>query len=95
MSDESNRYINWTVITLAVTAAALVIYANAKIVIKYHGASTLDRERCYGVAAAGKNDCATAKHSCATQSVKDKDPSEWIMVPKGLCERIKGKLNGG
>ena len=49
------------------------------------------QEKCYGVAAAGKNDCGTAKHSCAGQSKVDKDPTEWKYVPKGTCESVGGK----
>jgi uncharacterized membrane protein len=49
-------------------------------------------ERCFGVAAAGKNDCATAAHSCAGQAKVDKDPTEWKQVPKGTCEKMGGKL---
>jgi uncharacterized membrane protein len=49
-------------------------------------------EKCYGVAKAGKNDCASAgNNSCAGTSAKDADGSAWILVPAGLCE----KLNGG
>jgi uncharacterized membrane protein len=49
-------------------------------------------EKCFGVAAAGKNDCATAAHSCAGQAKVDKDPTEWKQVPKGSCEKVGGKL---
>lgn len=47
-------------------------------------------EKCYGVAKAGKNDCAGAKHACAGQSAKDKDANEWVKLPKGTCERLVG-----
>ncbi|MFO1455353.1 MAG: DUF2282 domain-containing protein [Steroidobacteraceae bacterium] len=47
-------------------------------------------EKCYGVAKAGKNDCATNAHGCATEAKKDRDPSEWISVPKGTCDKIAG-----
>jgi uncharacterized membrane protein len=50
------------------------------------------RERCYGVAKAGQNDCGTASHACASQSKKDMDPGEWKLVPKGSCEKVGGKL---
>jgi len=39
---------------------------------------------------AGKNDCAAASHSCAGQTKKDNDPSDWKYVPKGTCQRITG-----
>jgi uncharacterized membrane protein len=47
-------------------------------------------EKCYGVAKAGKNQCAAGAHSCEGQSKKDADGKEWIKVPKGTCERIVG-----
>jgi uncharacterized membrane protein len=47
-------------------------------------------EKCYGVAKAGKNDCAGAKHACAGQGAKDKDANEWVKLPKGTCERLVG-----
>jgi len=50
-----------------------------------------DKEKCYGVAQAGKNDCAANGHSCAGQSKVDKDPAEWKYVPKGECEKMGGK----
>jgi len=45
-----------------------------------------------GVAEAGKNDCASAAHSCAGQAKTDKDPGEWKYVPKGECEKMGGKV---
>ena len=48
--------------------------------------------KCYGVAKAGKNDCATASHSCAGSSRKDNDPAEWMKMPKADCEKAGGKV---
>ena len=47
-------------------------------------------EKCYGVAKAGKNDCAGGAHACAGQGTKDKSAKEFIKLPKGTCERIVG-----
>lgn len=49
-------------------------------------------EKCYGIAKAGKNDCAskTASHACAGQSTKDGDKSSFLVVPKGTCNKIVG-----
>jgi uncharacterized membrane protein len=47
-------------------------------------------EKCYGVAKAGKNDCAGAKHACAGQGTKTADANEWVKLPKGTCERLVG-----
>ncbi len=50
------------------------------------------KEKCFGVAEAGKNDCATGKHSCAGQAKTDKAADEWKHVPKGQCEKMGGKV---
>ena len=49
-----------------------------------------DREKCYGIAKAGKNDCQTAQSSCAGTSKRDGQGDAWIYVPAGSCERIVG-----
>ncbi|MCG7584134.1 hypothetical protein BIT28_05665 [Photobacterium proteolyticum] len=48
------------------------------------------KEKCYGVAKAGKNDCATKTSSCAGTSKTDNQKDAFIMVPKGLCDRLAG-----
>ena len=49
-----------------------------------------EMEKCFGIAKAGKNDCSSNKsaHACAGQATKDKDPMDFVAVPKGTCERI-------
>jgi len=49
-------------------------------------------EKCFGIAKAGKNDCAskTAGHACAGQSSKSGDKSSFLIVPKGTCNKIVG-----
>jgi uncharacterized membrane protein len=54
-------------------------------------APTWKAEKCYGIAKAGKNDCAsTGNNSCGGSSKIDGDPKAWIYVPAGYCERIIG-----
>ena len=53
------------------------------------------KEKCYGVAKAGQNDCGTARHSCVGKAAKDNAPDEWKYVPKGTCERMGGKTSAG
>ena len=54
----------------------------------------MDKEKCFGIAKAGKNDCAVKNgmHSCAGQATKDNDPTDWNYVAKGACEQMGGKL---
>jgi len=53
-----------------------------------------DQEKCYGVAKAGENDCASATntHMCHAKAKADNLPEEWKYVAKGTCEKIGGKL---
>jgi uncharacterized membrane protein len=55
---------------------------------------TAGKEKCYGVAKAGQNDCASVvgTHSCAGQAKADNDPTEWKLAAKGTCEKMGGKL---
>lgn len=48
------------------------------------------KEKCYGVAAAGQNDCATKTSSCAGTSKVDNQGDAFIAVPKGLCDKLTG-----
>lgn len=50
------------------------------------------KDKCYGIAKAGANDCANlaGTHSCAGQSKVDNDPGEWKYVAKGTCKDMKG-----
>ena len=48
-------------------------------------------EKCYGIAKAGQNDCASAgSNSCGGTSKASGDPRAWVYVPAGYCERIVG-----
>ena len=52
-------------------------------------------EQCYGVARAGHNDCRTPNNVCAGWSRKDRDPSAFVYVPAGTCERLVGGRRDG
>jgi len=48
-------------------------------------------EKCYGIAKAGKNDCAsTGSNSCGGTSRVNADKKAWMFMPAGYCERIVG-----
>lgn len=72
--------------TLAV-GALLATTAGAQV---HPEKPTWKYEKCYGVAAAGHNDCFFAGNSCAGTAARDRDPAAWVYVPKGSCERIVG-----
>jgi Predicted integral membrane protein len=79
------------------TNKAVIASAVGAAMIAYAGGAAAggEREKCYGVAKAGKNDCSNlaGTHSCAGQSEVDGDVGEWLLVPKGLCEKLVGGMN--
>jgi uncharacterized membrane protein len=70
---------------LAVTATLTAPAAHAGPVAQPSGS-----EKCYGVAKAGKNDCAAGVHSCAGQGTKNADKSSFVYLPAGICEKLAG-----
>ena len=52
------------------------------------------KEKCFGIAKAGQNDCASVNgvHSCAGQSKADNDKTEWKYVAKGTCQKAGGNM---
>ena len=53
-------------------------------------ADTMAKEKCFGVALAGKNECkAGAGTTCAGTSKVDYQGNSWSLVPKGTCTTMK------
>ena len=50
------------------------------------------KEKCFGIAKAGANDCAnlSGSHSCAGQTKADGAPEDWKYVAKGTCKDMGG-----
>lgn len=55
------------------------------------------KEKCYGIAKAGQNDCASAdgSHSCAGHATTDNSPNEWKLVDAGKCAEMGGSTTAG
>jgi uncharacterized membrane protein len=47
-------------------------------------------EKCYGINATAKNDCAEGVHSCAGQATQARDPKSFVLLPAGDCAKIQG-----
>ena len=47
-------------------------------------------EKCYGINAVAKNDCAEGAHSCAGQATQARDPKSFVLLPAGDCSKIAG-----
>lgn len=76
--------------TRSIAALAGVAMAGSLAVQSAVAADRAPMEKCYGVAKAGKNDCAAgAGTSCAGTSTLDYQGNAWKLVPKGGCTAIK------
>ncbi len=70
------------------SAAALALALGAAFVALPAAAQPADKEKCFGVALKGKNDCAAgAGTTCAGTSKVDHQANAWSLVPKGSCEK--------
>lgn len=76
----------------AAAVMAAFMSSSAAYAADDHGATPDDREKCYGVNKAGKNDCNSkdGANGCAGQSKKDFDANNWVYVPVGLCDKLAG-----
>ncbi len=80
--------------TLGVAAALAGAVAMSALISTDAFAQAKGNVKCYGISAAGKNDCANAagKHSCAGQTKAEFDGEDWKGVAsKDACMQAKGK----
>jgi uncharacterized membrane protein len=70
-----------------VTSLALASALTAALVaVAQPVAAQSSKEKCYGVALRGQNDCAAgAGTTCAGTSKVDYQGNAWSLVPKGTC----------
>lgn len=47
-------------------------------------------EKCYGINAVAKNDCAEGAHSCAGQATQAREAKSFVLLPGGDCGKIQG-----
>lgn len=88
-----------TAVGLALAMQALPVQAQAKMdlskapqIVKDNMARMQKNklERCYGINAVSKNDCAEGKHSCAGQATEARDAQSFVLLPAGDCAKIQG-----
>ncbi|HTT09723.1 MAG TPA: DUF2282 domain-containing protein [Burkholderiaceae bacterium] len=74
-----------------VVAATLAALASGAALAQDKGASIKgEKEKCYGISQAGKNDCqAGPGTTCAGTSKVDYSGNNWKYVAKGTCTTIK------
>ena len=82
--------------SLAVAVALAALASGAALAQDKSGEMKGDKEKCYGVSQAGKNDCAAGPGTtCAGTSKVDYDGNAWKYVAKGTCTTIKTPKGNG
>lgn len=85
MTTTTRRVFSAAMLATAVTAAI-----SATSVTSSTTAVAAEKEKCFGVAMAGKNDCAAGPGTtCAGTSKTDYQGNAWKNVPAGTCTGIK------
>lgn len=75
-------------------AVALAIALGTAFAAMPAAAQSADKEKCFGVALKGKNDCAAgAGTTCAGTSKVDYQGNAWTFVAKGTCEKTESKTS--
>lgn len=83
----TSRYVTAAGLALAMSAALTLVATPV-------AAQMPDKDKCFGVALKGKNDCkAGAGTTCAGTSKIDYQGNAWSMVPKGTCEKTVSKTS--
>ena len=75
-----------------ISALALTLALGTAFTALPAAAQSTDKDKCFGVALKGKNDCAAgAGTTCAGTSKVDYQANAWSLVPKGSCEKTVSK----
>ncbi len=72
------------------TAAVGIAASAAPMAASAQSISSPKLEKCYGVNAVGRNDCAAGTHSCAGQATMARDPASFVLLPQGDCSKLAG-----
>jgi uncharacterized membrane protein len=86
----SNKFLNSTLVISSAIAGLIAV--SSAISANAADEKKQEREKCYGIAKKGMNDCGTAKHTCAGKATADNMPDEWKYAPKGSCEKMGGTV---
>ncbi len=73
--------------TITAITATIFFLGTSVIALSANAGS---KEKCYGIVKSGQNDCATKTSSCVSSSKIDGQKDAFIVVPKGLCDKLVG-----
>lgn len=76
----------------ALVSSALAAALSLGLVAQAQAQDKAAKEKCYGIAKAGQNDCSSlsGSHSCAGLAKADNVADEWKYVAKGSCKSAGG-----
>ena len=79
------------------TAVVLAASVAAALALPSVSAAAADaKEKCYGIALKGQNDCAAGPGTtCAATSKVDYQGNSWKLVPKGTCATMTTPFGPG
>ncbi|GAB5505425.1 MAG: hypothetical protein Rhirs2KO_05880 [Rhizobiaceae bacterium] len=78
-----------TIVSAAYVAGAVAAALSTATLATTTGAVAAEKEKCYGVSMAGKNDCAAGPGTtCAGTSKVDYQGNAWTFVDAGTCTDI-------
>jgi len=82
--------------TKTATISLALAGALASVLATLPAAAEGGKEKCYGVALKGQNDCAAGPGTtCAGTSKTDYQGNSWRLVPKGTCTGIETPNGNG
>ncbi|MBA69467.1 MAG: hypothetical protein CML30_11385 [Rhizobiales bacterium] len=74
----------------ALAGAVAMALSGTTLIASTTGAGAAEQEKCYGVAMAGKNDCAAGPGTtCAGTSKVDYQGNAWKYVDEGTCASME------
>jgi uncharacterized membrane protein len=75
-----------------IASSALATLLALGAALPAHAEDAKAKEKCFGIAKAGQNDCSnlSGSHSCAGQASADKAADDWKYVAKGTCKDLGG-----
>ncbi|HKK14242.1 MAG TPA: DUF2282 domain-containing protein [Gammaproteobacteria bacterium] len=76
--------------TVTYSAVAGLLALGSTAAVTTTAAAAPQMEQCFGIAKAHKNDCASGAHSCAGTAARDRQTDSFVLVPKGVCDKIAG-----
>jgi len=86
----SSTSLKTVTLSAMLAAAAMAVASTAVYADDAKAMAKPATEKCFGVAKAGKNDCAAGTHSCAGQATKDMDKASFVALPAGVCAKLAG-----